>query len=76
MPAQAGIQVALYQIFWIPAFAGMTDGIAENSPTAQLISFNPLNIMILYLIQETIFSIVWTVPAEYQRFYVAKENDG
>ena len=36
MPAKAGIQVTLYQIFWIPAFAGMTDWIAENSPHAQL----------------------------------------
>jgi hypothetical protein len=36
MPSKAGIQVTRHQIFWIPAFAGMTDRIAENSPTAQL----------------------------------------
>ena len=37
MPAKAGIQDILYQIFWIPAFAGMTDCIADNSPTAHLV---------------------------------------
>jgi hypothetical protein len=36
MPAKAGIQFPRYRIFWIPAFAGMTVCIAENSPTAQL----------------------------------------
>jgi hypothetical protein len=34
----AGIQFTRYLIFWIPAFAGMTVCISENSPTAQLIS--------------------------------------
>ena len=37
MPEKAGIQVKRYQILWIPAFAGMTDWIAENSPTAHVI---------------------------------------
>ena len=36
MPAKAGIQVKLYQTFWIPAFAGMTDWIAENPQTIHL----------------------------------------
>jgi hypothetical protein len=40
MPAKAGIQFTRYPIFWIPAFAGMTVCIAENSPTAQVI-YNP-----------------------------------
>jgi hypothetical protein len=34
MPAKAGIQFTRYRIFWIPAFAGMTVCISENSPTA------------------------------------------
>jgi hypothetical protein len=34
MPAKAGIQFTRYRIFWIPAFAGMTVCIAENSPSA------------------------------------------
>jgi hypothetical protein len=37
MPAKAGIQSTRHQILWIPAFAGMTVCIAENSSTAQLI---------------------------------------
>jgi hypothetical protein len=37
MPAKAGIQFTRYPIFWIPAFAGMTACIVENSPPAQLI---------------------------------------
>jgi hypothetical protein len=37
MPANAGIQVGQLKIFWIPAFAGMTVFIAENSPKLQLI---------------------------------------
>jgi hypothetical protein len=36
MPAKVGIQFTRYRLFWIPAFAGMTVCIAENSPTAQL----------------------------------------
>jgi len=36
MPAQAGIQFARHQSFWIPAFAGMTSFTARKSPTAHL----------------------------------------
>jgi hypothetical protein len=36
MPAQAGIQFTRNCIFWIPAFAGMTDYFRRNSPCAQL----------------------------------------
>jgi hypothetical protein len=36
MPAKAGIQSAWHQIFWIPAFAGMTVTDRINSPTAQI----------------------------------------
>jgi hypothetical protein len=36
MPAQAGIQSIRYFIFWIPAFAGMTDYIGKNCSTAKL----------------------------------------
>jgi len=41
MAAKAGIQVGRFKVAWIPAFAGMTIFIAENSPTPQL------NIMML-----------------------------
>jgi hypothetical protein len=36
MPAKAGIQFARSRNFWIPAFAGMTVCIAENSSAAHL----------------------------------------
>jgi hypothetical protein len=35
----AGIQVNQLKFYWIPAFAGMTDFIAENSPTSELSKF-------------------------------------
>ena len=37
MPAKAGIQVDRLNVFWIPAFAGMTVYFAENSLTPYLI---------------------------------------
>jgi predicted ATPase len=36
MPAKAGIQFPRYRIFWIPAFAGMTVCISDNSPVKQI----------------------------------------
>jgi hypothetical protein len=42
MPAKAGIQSAWHQIFWIPAFAGMTVTDRINSPTAQLPEFGTI----------------------------------
>ena len=36
----AGIQITRYRIFWIPAFAGMTASIPENSPTAHIIKID------------------------------------
>jgi len=35
MPAKAGIQAFGLKIYWIPAFAGMTNSEEENSPIAQ-----------------------------------------
>jgi hypothetical protein len=37
MPTKAGIQVSRFKIAWIPAFAGMTIFVAENSPIPQMI---------------------------------------
>ena len=46
MPAKAGIQYTRYLIFWIPAFAGMTVCIAENSRTAQQVrGFAPIGML-------------------------------
>ena len=45
MQMGAGIQFTQYGIFWIPAFAGMTDCFGRNSPCAQLFRSEKLTIM-------------------------------